>query len=166
MRKIITIAVREYKAMVATKAFLLSIIVMPVIMLGSILVMSVLQSRAEIKTRRIAVVDHTGIFSAAIEAAAEAHNRDIDSQIASGRESDLSAAMGLVRERYQIERVEVETDPDRRTAQLLSLSDRIRQLELYAILEIPEGVGKSVGFTELRSQERGSDELSSQRTEF
>ena len=57
--------------MVATKAFLLSIIMMPVIMLGSIVVMGVLQSQAEIKMRRIAVVDHTGIFSDAIELAAK-----------------------------------------------------------------------------------------------
>ena len=84
MRKIITIAVREYKAMVATKAFLLSIILMPIIMLGSIVFMSVLQSQAKVKTRRIALVDHTGIFSTAIKCAAEAHNRDIDTQIANG----------------------------------------------------------------------------------
>ena len=85
MRKIITIATREYKAMVATKAFLLSIVMMPVIMLGSIVVMGVLQSQTKIKTRRIAVVDHTGIFSDGIELAAKAHNQDIDSQIADGQ---------------------------------------------------------------------------------
>ena len=144
MRKIITIAVREYKAMVATKAFLLSIIVMPVIMLGSIVVMSLLQSQAEIKTRRIAVIDHTGVFSAAIEAAADLHNQDIDSQIANGQGPDLPAGMGLARERYQIENVDVDSDPNARPAQLLELSDRIRDQQLYAILEIPDEVGALV----------------------
>ena len=96
MRKIITIAVREYKAMVATKAFLLSIILMPIIMLGSIVFMSVLQSQAKIKTRRIALVDHTGIFSTAIKSAAEAHNRDINTQIGNGQVAGLAAGMGLV----------------------------------------------------------------------
>ena len=159
MRKIITIAVREYKAMVATKAFLLSIIVMPVIMLGSIVVMSVLQNQAEIKTRRIAVVDHTGLFSAAIEAAAKIHNQDIDSQIASGKGPDLPAGMGLVRERYQIENVDVKVDSDQNSDQLLTLSDRIRDQQLYAILEIPESVGALVELEELISGELISGEL-------
>ena len=153
MRKIITIAVREYKAMVATKAFLLSIFVMPVIMLGSIVVMSVVQSQAEIKTRHIAVVDHTGIFSATLEAAAKAHNQDIDSQIANGQGPDLPAGMGSVPERYEIESVDVPTNPDQRSAQLLMLSDRIRDQQLYAILEIPEGVGSSIELPELISDE-------------
>ena len=141
MRKIITIAVREYKAMVATKAFLLSIIVMPVIMLGSILIMSLLESQAEIKTRRIAVVDRTGIFSEVIEAAAKIHNQGIDAQIASGKGSDLPAGIGMVRERYKIESVDVLANPVQRSAQLLELSDRIRAQQLYAILEIPGEAG-------------------------
>jgi len=152
MRKIITIAVREYKAMVATKAFLLSIIVMPVMMLGSIVIMGVLQSQAEIKTRRIAVVDHAGVFSAAIEAAAEVHNQRIDSQIANGQSPALPAGMGLVRERYKIENVDVQADPSKRSAQLLKLSDRIRDQQLYAILEIPDEVG---GLIELNRRDSG-----------
>ena len=161
MRKIITIAVREYKAMVATKAFLLSIVVMPVIMLGSILVMSVVQSRSEIKTRRIAVVDHTGIFSNALEAAAKRHNQDIDLQIANGEGPDLPVGMGQVRERYKIESVDAEANPDGRLAQLLDLSDRIRDQQLYAILEIPKGVSPLVELTEPISSERNSGELNS-----
>ena len=161
MRKIITIAVREYKAMVATKAFMLSIIVMPVIMLGSIVVMSVLQSQAEIKTRQIALVDHTGIFFSVIEAAAETHNQLVDSQIANGRGSGLQASLGLVSERYQIERVDAQLDPDERTAQLLKLSDRIRAQQLYAILEIPSEVGKQIDLADLSSDDRSSGELDS-----
>ena len=161
MRKIITIAIREYKAMVATKAFLLSIFIMPVIMLGSIVVMSVLQNRAEIKTRRIAVVDHTGDFLTAIEAAAELHNQDVDSQIASGKGQDLAAGMGLVRERYQIEHVDAKANATAQLEQLLELSDRIRKQQLYAILEIPAGVGGLVELEELGSGEPKSDELSS-----
>ena len=155
MRKVITIAVREYKAMVATKAFLLSIVVMPVIMLGSLLVMSVVQSQSEIKTRRIAVVDHTGVFLSTIKAAAETHNQEIDSQIASGRVPNLPAAIGLVSERYQIESVDVQADLSeaQRSAQLLELSDRIRNQQLYAILEIPAAVGNALNLEELVLEE-------------
>ena len=159
MRKIITIATREYKAMVATKAFLLSIIMMPVIMLGSIVVMSVLQGQAEIKTRRIAVVDHTGIFSDAIVRAAKIHNQGIDSQIANGQAPGFAASMGLVRERYQIETVVASADPEPRLNQLLELSDRVRSQQLYAILEIPEG--NFVELEALSSGELDFDELSS-----
>ena len=155
MRKIITIATREYKAMVATKAFLLSIIMMPVIMLGSIVVMGVLQSQAEIKTRCIAVVDHTGIFLDAIELAAKTHNQDIDSQIANGQAPDFAPSMGVIRERYQIENVAAAADPEQRLKQLLELSDRIRSQQLYAILEIPEG--NFVEIEELRSNELDFD---------
>ena len=159
MRKIITIAVREYKAMVATKAFLLSIILMPVIMLGSIVLMSVLQSQAEVKTRRIALVDHTGIFSTAIKHAAGVHNRDIDTQIANGQVSRLPASMGLVRERYQIETVVAPANATDRMDQLLELSDHIRDQQLYAILEIPDGLSSLIELEELSSGELNSDEV-------
>ena len=165
MRKIITIAVREYKAMVATKAFLLSIVVMPVIMLGSIVVMSLLQNRAEIKTRTIAVVDHTGVFSAAIEAAADLHNQDIDLQIANGQGPDLPAGMGLVRERYRIESVDVEADSIDRSEQLLLLSDRIRDQQLYAILEIPDEVGALIEQDKVDSGELDSGELDTNQSD-
>ena len=159
MRKIITIAVREYKAMVATKAFLLSIILMPVIMLGSIVLMSVLQSQAEVKTRRIALVDHTGIFSTAIKHAAGVHNRDINAQIANGQGTGLPAGMGLVRERYQIETVVAPANATDRMDQLLELSDRIRDQQLYAILEIPDGLSSLIELEELSSGELNSDEV-------
>ena len=159
MRKIITIAVREYKAMVATKAFLLSIILMPIIMLGSIVFMSVLQSQAKVKTRRIALVDHTGIFSTAIKCAAEAHNRDVDTQIVNGQGSGLPASMGLVRERYQIETVVAPANATDRMDQLLELSDRIRDQQLYAILEIPDGLSSLIELEELSSGELNSDEV-------
>ena len=158
MRKIITVAVREYKAMVATKAFLLSIILMPVIMLGSIVVMSVLQNQARIKTRRIALVDRTGIFSTAIKHAADAHNQGIDAQLASGQTPNLPPGMGLVHERYQIENV-VPANPAQRLAQLLELSDHIRSQQLYAILEIPDAPSGLVESEELSSGQLSSDGL-------
>ena len=166
MRKIITIAVREYKAMVATKAFLLSIILMPVIMLGSIVLMSVLQSQAEVKTRRIALVDHTGIFSTAIKHAAGVHNRDINAQIANGQGTGLPAGMGLVRERYQIETVVAPANATDRMDQLLELSDRIRDQQLYAILEIPDGLSRLVELEELGSGELGREELNSNKADL
>ena len=150
--------------MVATKAFLLSIIMMPVIILGSIVVMGVLQNQAEIKTRRIAIIDHTGIFSNAIKLASNAHNQDIDSQIANGQSSDFAASMGVMRERYQIENVVAAADAEQRLNQLLELSDRIRSQQLYAILEIPEG--NFVELEALSSGELDFDELNPKEIDF
>jgi ABC-type Na+ efflux pump permease subunit len=134
IRKIFTIAVREYKAMVATKAFALSIIMMPLIMLGSIFVMEFLRDRAEIKTRNIAVIDHTDLFIDAIETAAKERNDQIDRDLQQDKAATQPAALGFVTEKYAIEKIET-VAVDSQT--LLDLSDRIRSQELYAILEIP-----------------------------
>src|SRR5262245_61547382 len=45
MRKIATIALREYQALVRTKAFIISLVVMPVFMFGVIVVQSFLSGR-------------------------------------------------------------------------------------------------------------------------
>ena len=78
MKKIITIAVREYRAMVGTKAFLISIIMMPVLMLGSLLAIELLRNAGQINERKIAVIDHTGKFADKLRAEADKKNALID----------------------------------------------------------------------------------------
>ena len=63
MRKIITIAAREYRAMVGTKAFLFSIIMMPVLMMGSLFAIELMRNAIEVHDRKIAVIDHSGKFA-------------------------------------------------------------------------------------------------------
>ena len=60
MRKIWTIAKREYGAMVATKAFLISIALMPVLMFGGIFIASRAQKVGDVRDKVIVVVDGTG----------------------------------------------------------------------------------------------------------
>ncbi len=74
MRKILTIALREYRAMVATKAFLISIVMMPLLMLGGLFAMEYLQEAQSVTERKIAVFDPDGSYFAALEAAAVAMN--------------------------------------------------------------------------------------------
>jgi ABC-type Na+ efflux pump permease subunit len=138
MKKIITIAVREYRAMVGTKAFLVSIIMMPVLMLGSLLAIELLRNAGEIKERKIAVIDHTGKFNAALNLAAESRNQQIDDaekRKADGEESsDEDGFPGFSREKYYFEAV----DPSSKTDNtLFELSERIRNQDLYAFIEIP-----------------------------
>ena len=59
MRKIWAIAAREYRASVKTKAFLVTLFLMPVLMAGSFAVQMVVAKLDTTKARRIVVVDRT-----------------------------------------------------------------------------------------------------------
>ncbi|MFM7920889.1 MAG: hypothetical protein ACKPJJ_11730, partial [Planctomycetaceae bacterium] len=71
MRKILVIAWREYRAMVGTRAFLLSLAVMPLLMAGVVCVPAVLNGLQQHQVRRIAVVDHTNVLFRPLQLAAE-----------------------------------------------------------------------------------------------
>ena len=137
MRKILTIAAREYKAMVGTKAFLISIIMMPVLMLGSIFVMELLRNSGEIKDRKIAVIDHTGSYLEAIQTAASNREQAIKN-LDGGSEAESNLTQ-LAQDNYVIEVISTENVTDETR---LALSDRIRDQDLYAFLEIPAGSGE------------------------
>jgi ABC-type Na+ efflux pump permease subunit len=134
MRKIFTIAVREYRAMVGTKAFVASIIMMPVLMGGSIIAMEMLKNVGEIKQRKIAVSDQTGEFFAAIEKAAIERNRILKSMDENRDSSMIDDSPGSVREEYMIEKIDPETMNDNLR---VALSNRIKNQDLYAFVEIP-----------------------------
>lgn len=137
MRKILTIALREYKAMVGTKAFLLSIVMMPVLMLGGLFALRALQNVGTVKERKIAIHDASGVFADALSDASKQRNEGIDAMLAQTSE-DNNAEMESKpsfnkAEKYEFEILEGELDDDRR----VQLSDQVRDQELYAFLEIP-----------------------------
>lgn len=151
MRKIWTIAVREYKAMVGTKAFLISIIMMPILMLGSLLAVNLLKNVGEVKNRQIAVLDPDGNLFPVLSMAAEARNRQLQTLLdaekaAAGKPAPASpgrpvADEGLptaVRGEFlQLRRLEETEASDELRAKL---SEQIRRGELYALLEISRGL--------------------------
>jgi ABC-2 type transport system permease protein len=59
MRKMIVIAAREYNAAVRTKAFLISLLMMPIMMGGSIAVQTLLRDRPTDEVKSFAVIDFT-----------------------------------------------------------------------------------------------------------
>lgn len=145
MKKIITIAIREYKAMVGTKAFLISIIMMPILMLGGLFALQLLNNVGEIKERKIAIADGTGKLLAAIQLSATQRNRLIDQMLESQSEAKRDPKKELADqldgvpsfakgEKYEIEVIESEIDDARR----VSLSRRVENQELYAFVEIPK----------------------------
>jgi ABC-2 type transport system permease protein len=133
MGKIYAIARREYAAMVATKAFLLSITLMPLLMFGGILVAGLLQNRVgDVSDRRIVIADGTGgdLFDD-LERAANARNEAIAAVKEAGEDGAPRQA------RYVLERNAGDqfTDEDR-----LALSDEVRNGKAKAFVEIPAAV--------------------------
>ncbi len=129
MRKVWIIAVREYNAAVRTKAFIISVIMMPIFMLGGIVAQRLLKDQVDTTDKKIVVIDHTNRLFDVIETAAKARNETEITDDKTGQK---------MKPAYVVERVEPnDTDPDQ---QRVELSDRIRDKKLYAFVEIGEHV--------------------------
>jgi ABC-type Na+ efflux pump permease subunit len=144
MKKIITIAIREYLAMVGTKAFLISIVMMPVLMLGGLIAMKILHSAGTISERKIAVIDQVGFFYDQLESEAEKRNAflfpEVENQESDAEKDAGDRLPGFTKEKYLMERIEV----DEVTNELrVELSDRIRNQDLYAFVIIPKGADQA-----------------------
>jgi len=127
-RKIWVVASTEFGSAIRTKAFLIGVLVAPILMGLSIGLQVLVASRVDTRTRTFAVVDRTGALYPAIERAARAYNEQAaDSQ---GK---------LVRPRLEPSRAG-EGAPDDAVA--LELSDRIRRGALDAFVVIPAGALK------------------------
>src|SRR5208283_4923032 len=74
MHKVLTIAKRDYIATVRTKAFIFGLVVAPVLFGGGSIAMSFLTGKPDLKDRRVAIIDHTGVVGDAIVTAAREKN--------------------------------------------------------------------------------------------
>ena len=131
--------------MVGTKAFLLSIVMMPVLMLGSLLAIELLRNAGQIKERKIAVIEHSGRFVEMLQAEAEQKNAKIDESEKIRNESNAKISnasddiLGGTRDKYFIESIASDSVTDELRVEL---SDRIRNQDLYAFVEIPKSAGE------------------------
>src|ERR1017187_1273184 len=107
-----------YLATVRTKAFLIGLVVAPLLFGGSILGLALFKDRPDIKDRRIAVVDATGVVAGAVIQAAQAKN---------AREMFDKKTGSQVTPRYVFEVAKVDAGSE--SAQRLALSDRVRHFE-------------------------------------
>jgi ABC-2 type transport system permease protein len=128
MRKILLIARREYLALVATKAFILMIAMMPLLMAGSILVQKFSREHVDLTDKRILVLDGTDDLFGGLRQAAKERNRD-----------DIfnPETKQQTKPRYLLEQLPKQPVTD---ALLLDLSDRIRRGEYDDLIVIPSGV--------------------------
>ncbi len=163
MYKLLVIARRELVAMVGTKAFLISLCMMPLLMLGGLLIMPQLNKLSGVKTRKILVADATGQLLPIIKAAAESRNamvveatkqateevpqtegKDTDSQEPAPtnepKKSEPRRSGGgdpfAGSEVYEIESLDPANVNDE---ERLRLSEQMRSGTLYAFVEIPAG---------------------------
>jgi ABC-2 type transport system permease protein len=119
LRRILLIARRDYIAVVTAKAFLIGLVVLPLLMGSGFLGFAVLRVTQGETAKRIAIVDHTGVAAAAIIGAAEMKTAE--------DKADKSAPR-LVASNYVFEEV--------KTGDRLALSDQVRHRELFAFIEI------------------------------
>lgn len=151
MSRILTIAQSEFLTLVKTKAFIIGIFLMPVLMGGFMFFMSYAERQVDSRNRGFAVIDETGVLYDTIVRAAEIYNKN------SGPDDARTGP------RILPERVDVAGRPTDDVK--LELSERVRKDALFAFVEIPSGIidgGKDVAvryYAENTSYERLPDWL-------
>ncbi len=111
MNKAFTIALREYEAAVKTKTFIISLVIMPIFMVGSIAVQLLIKDQVDVADHRVAIVDGTGELYDVLAKAAKKRN----SRFVYGGSVDASA-------------MPVFTDLAAETKSLLSFDDDEQEL--------------------------------------
>ena len=120
--KIVTVAQAELGMLVRTKAFIITILLMPVLVGGSFVIQTFIGKQVDRTPRVFAVADRTGKLYEPIAQAL-------------GLRNALVAAGGLLEAPFTIVRVE---PGGRSTEELaLELSERVRRGELFAFVDIP-----------------------------
>jgi ABC-2 type transport system permease protein len=123
MSRVLTIAKSEFTTLVKTKAFIIGIVLMPVLMGAFFFFMSYVEGQIDNERRSFVVVDHTGVLYDAVVASAQEHNAEtMKDGVRSGPE--------FVPERL---------DPAGKSSDDLKieLSERVRSKDLFAFVEIP-----------------------------
>jgi ABC-2 type transport system permease protein len=125
MRKILLMARRDYIESVRTKAFILGLIVAPLLFGGGFLGIAFIKKKPDLRDKHIAIIDHTGATAPfLIRAAQEKNEKELYSK---GTKQQI--APRLVFEALTPE-------PGDGKAQRLALSDRVRDRSLFGFLEI------------------------------
>lgn len=128
MYKAFVIAGREYNAAVKTRAFLISLIVFPILIGGAVFMQWMLKDQVDTSEKHFAIVDRTPNekLVGTLTAASEAWNK-----------STTDATGKQVRPKFAVERVAPSAEtPEAIAQQRFDLSERVRQGTLFGFLEI------------------------------
>ncbi len=126
MSRVLTVAISEYTALVRTKFFVISLLMLPVILAASVGFNLFAAKRVDRQERRFAVIDHTGVLYPVLVQAAADHNDQMGS--GSSQKGPHFAP--------------VQVDPAGRSDDDLEveLSARVKSKDLFAFIDIPAGV--------------------------
>jgi ABC-2 type transport system permease protein len=130
MRRTWVIARREYRASVRSKAFVISLVLMPVLMFGALAIPKLMRGRVDVEDKKVLVADATGRLLPLLVQAAELRSRTEVLDPRTGRQ---------VEPRFLISPAPTATLTDQ---QRLELSQRIREGDLHAFAEIDASVLK------------------------
>lgn len=138
MYKVWVIAHREYVAMVGTKAFVFTLIMIPILMFGSIMIMPMVSRFTGGKTHKILVYDESNELFQFIRTAAEERNRlqKETEEKPLDRQNEKSMRQSFLGQ-SDIWEFEQETGPIS-DEKRLDLSKQIRDGKLYAFVELPQ----------------------------
>lgn len=140
MFKLWVIAHREYVAMVGTKAFLFTLVMMPILMFGSLLAMPVLNRVSGGKTQKIVIADGTGQLFEKLEQAAKARNLSIGtkpSETTSSKKGKTGNSPSFMEQQADIWEL-IAGPSELSDEERFQFSDQIRNGDIYALVEVPK----------------------------
>jgi len=123
--KALIVAVSEFNTLTRSKAFLIGLALMPIIIAIAFGVQKFTRNNVDLKDRRFVVVDRSGVVYPAIAAAAEQSNEGAFERGAQKAPKYLPSQESFA--------------PDDQAARA-ALSDRVRKEDLYAFVEVPANI--------------------------
>ena len=129
MRKTLVIAIREYSAAVKTKAFIITLVLLPLWMSAGPLMEKLTKRAGDVSEKRIAVIDRTGagLFDILDESARQRNEKDIIDP-RTRRQTDPA---------FTLVRVEPSGNSnDEMLAQRHELSEQLRRKRFFAVIEL------------------------------
>ncbi len=128
MHKILTIAIREYRAMIVTKGFLIGLAIVPIMFLGGAIIPQLIGKSLDLDDKKLAVIDRSGRLYPVLEQAALQYNTTVVFD---------STTKKQIGPKIVLESIPIEGASDELK---LDLSDRVRQRKLHAFADIAPAV--------------------------
>jgi ABC-2 type transport system permease protein len=126
VRKTLIVAQSEFATLVRSKAFIISVILMPLVMALSIFLVRTTKDTTDYKDRTFAFVDYSGVIGEPLKAVAEMYNS-----------STGQAPAPMVRKGARFIPMEVKLGGRNPDDVRLELSERVRREEIFAFVEFP-----------------------------
>jgi len=125
MRKSVIFAKREYLATVKTKGFIIGLVIAPILMGGSLVAFFLLKDNVDSSDKHIALIDRSGQIAEVVLEKAEYHNANELFDEESGKKVKPAYVFKII-----------EPNNENPSQQRLELSNRVRNGEFHAFLDI------------------------------